>query len=48
MDARRQQFLILLSAETDAPARKPHAIGLKPQPIDRRKGADRRRPSWAA
>ena len=48
MDARRQQFLILLSAEADAPARKPRAIGLKPHVVDRRKGLDRRRPSWVA
>jgi hypothetical protein len=48
MDARRQQFLILLTAEADAPARKPHPIGLKPQRTDRRTGGERRRPTWAA
>ena len=48
MDARRQQFLSLLSAQADVPARKPRPIGFKPQVIDRRKGMDRRRPSWAA
>ena len=48
MDARRQQFLSLISTQADAPARKPQQIGFKAQVIDRRKGVDRRRPSWAA
>jgi hypothetical protein len=48
MDARRQQFLNLLTATGDAPARKPRRIGLKLQATDRRTGIERRRPSWAA
>jgi hypothetical protein len=48
MDARRQQFLFLLTAAADAPARKPQPVGLKVQVLDRRKGLDRRRPNWAA
>jgi len=48
MDARRHLFLTLLTAEVDPTARKSRETGLKPQVVDRRKGVDRRRPSWAA